>query len=77
MTVSQYTAWIIFWIVLVGLVVFIICGCAGGGVAYYAPEPQSSSGNYDAVSAPSYVPQEVWVRRLGQPDELVTVMPAY
>lgn len=53
----------------------LVCGCAGGG--YYAtPLPDFAIDN-EAASLPTYEPQNVWVRTLGQPDQLVTVLPAY
>ena len=78
MTTKEIILWALIALIVSATVIILICGCAGGGVAYYAPEPEVGLGNYDAASLPpSYVPQEVWIRHMGQPDQLVQVMPAY
>lgn len=77
MTWEKFIAWVIIWLIVTGVVVILLCGCAGGGYSSYEPLLQTSS--YDHASEPltTSQPQTVWVRTLGQPDQLVTVIPAY
>ena len=78
MTTKEIILWILIVLIVSATVLILVCGCTGGGVAYYTSEPEVSLGNYDAASLPpSYVPQNVWVRHMGQPDQLVQLMPAY
>ena len=74
MTKSQYAAWIIFWVAVVGLVIFLICGCAGSGT-YYGDldEPISEPAPY--VYQPLPVPYTVNVGPMGEPYHQVTVWP--
>jgi hypothetical protein len=77
MTWEKYVAWVIFWLIVTGVVVMLICGCADGGYSSYDNVLQTSTYDHASAPLPSYEPQTVWVRTLGQPDQLVTVIPAY
>lgn len=77
MTLEQYVKWVIIWLIVTGIIVFLICGCTGGGYSSYDHVLRASSYDHASEPFPNDQLQNVWVRTLGQPDQLVTVMPAY
>jgi hypothetical protein len=64
-------------IICASIVLIWVCGCAGGGYSSYEPVLQTSSYDHASEPLPPSQPQTVWVRTLGQPDQLVTVIPEY